>query len=93
MIYKELEKVCTHVLGTLQLYGAKKQLMGQLALSNEAKLNEMLALGHTALFFDEVDTFEESMAEIESVTADQVLAVANEILQPDHFSVLQYASR
>lgn len=93
LIYKELEKVCTHALGTLQLHGAKKQLMGQLALSNEAKLNEMLALGHTALFFDEVDTFEESMAEIESVTADQVLAVANEILQPDHFSVLQYASR
>lgn len=88
LIKKELQKLREQKLGAMQLYYAKKQFVGQLALSNEGKLNEMLALGHTALFFDEVDTIEESIAEIEAVTAEQILEVANEILQPDRFSVL-----
>lgn len=88
LVYKELDKIRNNALGTIQLHGAKKQLVGQLALANEAKLNEMLALGHTALFFEEIDTFEESIAEIEAVTAGQVLDVANEILRPDQFSTL-----
>lgn len=88
LIKKELQKLRDQKLGAMQLYYAKKQFVGQLALSNEGKLNEMLALGHTALFFDEVDTIEESIAEIEAVTAEQILEVANEILQPDKFSTL-----
>lgn len=88
LVYKELDKIRNNALGTIQLHGAKKQLVGQLALANEAKLNEMLALGHSALFFEEIDTFEESIAEIEAVTAMQVLDVANEILRPDQFSIL-----
>ena len=90
IIHKEIQKVREQKLGTMQLFYAKKQFVGQLALSNEAKLNEMLALGHTALFFDEVDTIEESLAEIESVTAEQILAVANEIFLPDQFSTLVF---
>lgn len=90
IILKELQKIRGQKLGTMQLFYAKKQFVGQLALSNEAKLNEMLALGHTALFFDEVDTIEESLAEIEAVTAEQILEVANEILQPDQFSTLVF---
>ena len=88
LIKKELQKLRDQKLGAMQLYYAKKQFVGQLALSNEGKLNEMLALGHTALFFDEVDTIEESIAEIEAVTAEQILDVANEILLPDQFSTL-----
>ncbi len=90
IIYKEISKVREQKLGTMQLFYAKKQFVGQLALSNETKLNEMLALGHTSLFFDEVDTMEESLAEIESVTAEQILEVANEILLPDQFSTLVF---
>lgn len=88
LIHKELQRVRVQRLGTLQLYYAKKQFVGQLALSNETKLNEMLALGHTALFFEEVDTMEESIAELEAVTAEQILEVANEILLPERFSTL-----
>ena len=61
-----------------------------MALSNETKLNEMLALGHTALFFDEVDTLEESIAEIREITSDEICRVANEIFQRDDFSVLVF---
>lgn len=90
LVFRELAKLRDQKLGTMQLYYAKKQFLGQLALSNELKLNEMLALGHTALFFDEVDTLEESIAEIEAVTAEEILEVANEILVPDQFSTLVF---
>lgn len=93
LIYKEMQLMREKKMGTMQLYYAKKQLIGQLALSNEAKLNEMLALGHTALFYDEVDTFEESLDEIRDITAEQLLEVANEIFVPEQFSTLVFNPR
>lgn len=93
LIYKEMQLMREKKMGTMQLYYAKKQLIGQLALSNEAKLNEMLALGHTALFYDEVDTFEESLDEIRNITAEQLLEVANEIFVPEQFSTLVFNPR
>lgn len=90
LIHKEIQKLRQQKLGSMQLYYAKKQFVGQLALANEGKLNEMLALGHTALFFEEVDTIEESIAEINTITAEQIIDVANEILQPDKFSMLTF---
>ncbi len=88
IVYKELQKLCQQKLGAMQLYYAKKQFIGQLALSNEGKLNEMITLGNTALFFDEVDTLEESIAEMEAVTAEQLLEVANETFINERFSTL-----
>lgn len=93
LIYKELQLMREKKMGTMQLYYAKKQLIGQLALANEAKLSEMLALGHTALFYDEVDTFEESLDEIRNITAEQLLEVANDILVPEQFSTLVFNPR
>lgn len=90
LVNRELRDIREKRMGTLQLYYAQKQLIGQLALSNEARLNEMLSIGHTALFFDEVDTVEESVEEIRSITAEQILQVANEILIPDRFTSLVF---
>ncbi len=88
IVRKETDRLRHEKLGTMQLYYAKKQLIGQMALANEAKLNEMLGLGHAALFFDEVDTMEESIREIEELTGEDILTVANEIFDPDQFSTL-----
>lgn len=91
LIYKELEKLKNQKLGTLQLQYAKKQFIGQLAISNESKLNEMLSIGRSALFFDEVDTMEEVIQKFLSVTADDILEVANEIFDKDKFSILIFS--
>ncbi|MBR4135929.1 MAG: insulinase family protein [Bacteroidales bacterium] len=88
LVMKETERLRNQKLGSMQLYYAKKQLIGQMALANEAKLNEMLGVGHTAIFFDEVDTMEESIQEIEELTAEDILSVAQEIFRPDQFSTL-----
>ena len=88
--YKELKKLCQNKLGTMQLHYAKKQFLGQLAIANEAKLNEMIAMGRTALFFDEVESTEESIQKLNEVTAEELLHAANEILIPDQMSTLIY---
>ena len=88
--YKELDKLRHNKLGTLQLHYAKKQFLGQLAISNEAKLNEMIAIGRTALFFDTVETSEESIARFNEISAEEVLEVANELLIPDQMTTLVY---
>lgn len=90
LTYKELHKFATQKLGTVQLHTAKKQFLGQLAITNEAKLNEMLAIGHCALFFNEVETAEESFKKVNEITAEQILETANQIFVPDHFSSLIY---
>jgi predicted Zn-dependent peptidase len=90
VIHKEFKKLREKKLGEMQLHYAKKQFLGQLAISNEQKINEMLALGRSALFFDEIETLEEAIQAFEAITADQLLDVANEILLPDNFSYLSY---
>lgn len=90
LTYKELNKLRQQKLGTMQLQYAKKQFLGQVAITNEGKLNEMLSIGRAALFFNEVETMEEAFAKIESITAEEIMAVANEILIPDKMSSLIY---
>ena len=88
LVHKELEKLKRQKLGSLQLYYAKKQYIGQLALAQESKLNELLATGHIALFYDEVTTMDEDIRNIESITAEQLCDVANEIFDLSRFSTL-----
>lgn len=89
--YKELAKLRDQKLGKLQLQYPKKQFLGQMAIANESKLNEMLSLGRSALFFNKIETLEEAIASFESIQVFTLLEVANEILIPDQFSMLTYS--
>jgi predicted Zn-dependent peptidase len=88
LVYREIEKLKRQKLGSMQLYYAKKQYLGQLALSQESKLNELLAAGHLALFYDEVSDMNEDIQIIENITAEQLSEVANEIFDLSRFSTL-----
>lgn len=90
LTYKEMNKLRQNKLGTMQLHYAKKQFLGQMAIANESKLNEMIAIGRTALFFDEVSTTEETIAKVEGITAEEILRTANEVLVPEGMSTLIY---
>ena len=47
-------------------------------------------MGRSALFYDEVETLEESVAIFEKITSEQILEVANEILDIEQFSTLNF---
>lgn len=90
LIYKELEKLKDNSLGPLQLSKTKKQLIGQIAISNEINSQQLLTMGKSFLLYDKVASLKESYKEIESITKSQILEVANELFDRDKFSELIY---
>jgi predicted Zn-dependent peptidase len=75
-------------MGILQLSKAKKQLIGQLAISNENREDLMLTLGRSYLYFDKVDSLSTVIEKIEKITDEDILTVANEMLDPKRMSKL-----
>ena len=73
-----------------QLRAAKQQYIGQMAINNESALNEMQAIGKSYLVFDRVDTLEEMQRDINGVEAEDIRALAAELLAPDNLSYLIY---
>ncbi len=92
LVYKELDKLRNTKLGILQLHRAKLQLIGQIAISYENNLNEMLSMGKSFLVFNKVDSIAEINQKINSVTAAQLMDTANEIFDPRQLSTLIFKS-
>ena len=88
LIQTELKKLRTEKLGVLQLSKAKKQLVGQMALGQESKINQMISLGKARLNYETIDTLEEIHKKIESVTANQLIEVAEILFDPKDLSTL-----
>lgn len=88
---KELADLRDNRLSTSKLAAAKKQLMGQLGVGGDNREGLFLGLGKSILHYDRYDTLEEVFAQIEQVTASQLLEVANEVFDPARLSVLIYA--
>lgn len=90
LIRKQLDLLTDKKMGVNQLHMAKQQLIGQIALSQENKVNLMLALGKSLLLYDRVDTIQEVYDQITAVTAEDIIEIANENLSPKLLSSLYY---
>ena len=90
IIFKELELLRTKTLGVLQLNKIKKQLIGQLAINNEINSNTVLSLGKAYLVYNQIETLEDAIKEVETITSQQILEIANEIFIRDNFSKIIY---
>ncbi|MCH8554821.1 MAG: insulinase family protein [Schleiferiaceae bacterium] len=93
LIEKELKVLRDKKLGTLQLSKAKKQLLGQIALSQESNGSLMLSLGKSWLHFDKVDTLEEVQRKVMAITAEEIQDIANEVFDPNNLSRLIYKAK
>ena len=87
---KELAKLMHVPLGQKQLKKAKRQLIGQLAISQENDINLMLSMGKSVLFYNEVNTFEQVEEKIDSISSQDLMDVAKEIFNEDELSYLIY---
>ena len=90
LINKEFKKIREEKTGILQLSKAKKQLIGQIALSSEDRADLMLSLGKSFLLFNEVDDPETIFKKIETISSELLLEIANEILDINRLSTLIY---
>ncbi|MFP4059524.1 MAG: M16 family metallopeptidase [Bacteroidales bacterium] len=87
---KEFKELRDKKLGTLQLSRAKKQLIGQIAISSENNENYMLGMGKSYMIYDKVDTVDEIAARINKLSAMEIQEIANEILDKNRLSTLIY---
>jgi len=90
IILKELKKLRSKSIGSRTLYSAKKQLIGQLSLAQENKASLMLALAKSFLIHDRVDSIEEVVKKIESISEEQIFELANELFKEDLIHSLTY---
>lgn len=88
LISKDFKSIKEKAMGTLQLSRAKKQLIGQLAISTENREDLMLSLGKSLLFFNKVDTMKVIVERIEKITNNEILEVANEVFDEPQRSIL-----
>ena len=89
-IYKTIAKLQDEPLSPSRLRAAKKQLIGQLAISSDSGETQCLAMGKSLLAFGKVSSFQEDRQRIESVTAQELQQAARNIFAPGKISKLVY---
>ena len=90
IIHRELQKLRDNKLGSVQLHQAKQKFNGQIALGEENRLHLIISLAKSLLDFNRADTLEEVIAKVNAVSAEQLLEVANEVLDPTKLTTLLF---
>jgi len=90
LVYKELKKLKRHPLGVLQLHQAKHKFIGQIALGEENRMGVLISMAKNILDYGRVNTLEEVVDKIESVTADGLLDISNEVFDESRLSELRF---
>ena len=88
LVYKELDKLCQQKLGTMQLKHAKQQLIGQVALSYESGMNELLSATRSLLLGEPIEYMDDIISKVEAVTESDILEIANQVFDKSQLSQL-----
>ena len=90
LIFKTIEKYRTSPVSERELKEAKKQYIGQLAISADNSESQLLSMGKSLMVFGRIKDTSELIKNIESITSAQILQVAEDIFDPEKVSVLTY---
>lgn len=93
LVHKELKLLKDSKLGSLQLHRAKQQIIGQMAISLESNLSEMISIGKSHIFYEKVDSFEDVVKKVDTLTSSDLIEVANEIFDFSKFTSLTFTPR
>ena len=77
-------------LSSTQLEKAKRQIIGQITLSEENNCNVMLGLGKSMLLYNKVDDLKDTFNKIEAITRDELQEISNEIFDQNQLSKLVF---
>ena len=87
---KELREMCNKKMGVRQLHDVKKQIIGQIALSQDSGTAMMSGLAKSFLLYNKVEPLADFLKSIESITSEDILRVSNEYINPKELSHLVY---
>lgn len=80
VIARELERIKSEKLTARQIAVAKRQFLGQFAISAENNEAYMLSVGKSFLVFEGVDSLEEVFRKVAEVSPEDIMGVASDIL-------------
>lgn len=89
-IEKEISRLQNETLSERRLKAAKKQLLGQLAISGDNGETQCLSMGKGLLAYGKVSSGKENRELIEAVTAEDIRKMACQIFDPCRLSRLIY---
>lgn len=89
-IDKEIRKLQDELLSDRKLKAAKKQLLGQLAISSDNGETQCLSMGKGLLAYGKISTGKENKELVEAVTAEDIREMARAIFNSDRLSKLIY---
>lgn len=87
-VRREISKLQDNALTDRKLRAAKKQFLGQIAISSDNGESQCLSMGKSLLAYGKVASAEEIKREIEDVSADMIRDMACRIFAPDRTSCL-----
>lgn len=87
-VRREISKLQDNALTDRKLRAAKKQFLGQIAISSDNGEAQCLSMGKSLLAYGKVASAEEIKREIEAVSADMIRDMACRIFAPDRTSCL-----
>ncbi|WP_288373120.1 pitrilysin family protein [uncultured Algoriphagus sp.] len=90
LVQKELKRLREKKLGSLQLHMAKEQAIGQMAMAEENYAALMLVFGKSLIDHGKIDPLDKIFEQIKQTTAEDLLEIANEILDPAQLTSLTY---
>lgn len=83
LVRGELHRLTEKPLTEHQLATAKRQLKGQLGISNDSAENVAIGMGKRYLHYRTTQTSEQLFAKIDALTTDDLWAVARQVMNPD----------
>ena len=89
-VYKEIAKLQDELLSDRRLKAAKKQLLGQLAISSDNNENQCLSMGKGLMAYGKVNSGKDNRTLVEAVTAEDLREMARMIFDFDKLSKLVY---
>lgn len=89
-IEKEIGKLQGEVMSDRKLKAAKKQLLGQLAISGDNGETQCLSMGKSLLSFGKIHSGKENRSLVEGITAEEIREMARKIFDRSRLSKLVY---
>lgn len=89
-VEKVILKMQDELLSDSAMRAAKKQLLGQLAISSDNGETQCLSMGKSLVAFGDVSTDSQNREAIEAVSADRIRESARKIFNPETLSTLIY---
>ncbi|CAN5472942.1 pitrilysin family protein [soil metagenome] len=90
LLEQEIDKLCTQPITPTMFRQYQEQLLGQITMGQENRLNVLLSMSKGLLNFDRVKPLSEIMAKIRALTPEQIRFTARKLLVKKNRSSLVY---